>query len=185
MTARLFLVPQEAMPETTLLACATSACHAGNCASILVAARTSSETIAALQALDLAVLLLDAEPHDVHHVKADGLMLSSLEHFKDARLVLKKESLGFLAGTSRHAAMEAAEAGADVMAFTQTKQYIGEPIIGWWQDVTDIPAIAFDPIADASLRHQRPDFIRPNDAMWQNVEAAAQVVSELTAKWNA
>jgi thiamine-phosphate pyrophosphorylase len=185
MTPRLFLVATIAHSETNLLACAAAACSAGDCASILVPAKTPRETIAALQALNLAVLLHDAEPREVHHAKADGLMLSSLENFRDARLALKAEVLGFIAGTSRHEAMEAAESGADVMAFTQTKQYVGEPIIGWWQDVTEVPAFAFDPVNDAGLKLQRPDFIRPEDAMWQNAESAAQVVSELMAKWQA
>jgi thiamine-phosphate pyrophosphorylase len=185
MTTRFFLVAPEALPQPDVIACATAACAAADCAIILVPPAMSGETVSALQALNLAVLLKDAEPQQVQLLKADGLLLSSIDTFKNARDILKTESLGFLAEVSRHAAMEAAELGADFLAFTQTRQYAGEPIIGWWQDVTDIPAVAFDTVLDAALKPQRPDFIRPSDQMWQNAEAAAQVVSELSAKWQA
>ena len=183
MTTRLFLVAPEALPDADLIACATSACAAADCATILVPETVTSKTVAALQALNLAVLLKDAEPAKVLELKADGLLLSAFDTFKQAREALQQESLGFLAGVSRHAAMEAAEAGADFMLFTQSKQYAGEPIIGWWQDVTDVPSVAIDPVIDAALQPQRPDFIRPSDDMWQNAKSAAQVVSELTSKW--
>ena len=184
MTPRLFLVAPDGIDDTLLLDCAKAACAAADCATILVGTTATKQTVAALQELNLAVLLKDAEPRTVHHLKADGLLLSSLETFKEARAALQNESLGLLAGVSRHDAMEAAEAGADFMAFTPSKQYAGEPIIGWWQDVTDVPAVAFDPVDDATLNPQRPDFIRPLDSMWQNAEVAAQVVSDLASKWN-
>jgi thiamine-phosphate pyrophosphorylase len=177
---RLFLVSPDI---GDIFACAEAACASGDCATILVSETFSRGAVSALQALNLAVLLKDAEPRKVHHLKADGLMLSSMENFAEARTALKNENLGFLAGTSRHTAMEAAEAGADFVAFTQTKQYVGEPIIGWWQDVTDVPSVAFDAVTDAKLKPQRPDFIRPDDAMWQNPDEARRVVSSLMAQW--
>ncbi len=180
MTTRLFLVAPEV---GEILPCARAACAAGDCATILVGGNATRDVVAALQALNLAVILKDVEPRDVHHVKADGLLLSSFGSFVDARQSLKNESLGLLAGTSRHAAMEAAEAGADFVGFTQTKQYVGEPIVGWWQDLTDVPVVAFDPVLDALLKPQRPDFIRCDDAMWQSPEEASRIVTVLMAKW--
>jgi thiamine-phosphate pyrophosphorylase len=185
MTPRLFLVAPDALPEATLLACATSAAQTADCASILLPKSARRETVEALQALNLAVLIQDAEASHVTALKADGLLLSSLEHFAEARKSLTNESLGFLAGVSRHAAMEASELGADVMCFTQTKQYAGEPIVGWWQDVTEVPAFAFDPVTDAALKPQNPDFIRPSDEMWTDAATAAKVVTDLMAKWSA
>jgi hypothetical protein len=86
---------------------------------------------------------------------------------------------------SRHEAMEAAEMGADFVCFTQTKQYSGEPIIGWWQDVTDISSVAFDATTDAIAKPQRPDFIRPSDDMWADAETAVKILKELSAQWSA
>jgi thiamine-phosphate pyrophosphorylase len=183
--ARLFLVaPKDISPEL-LLACATAACAAGDCATILLPSVPARETVAALQALNLAVLLQDVEPRDMHHVNADGLQLADVALLKEARENLKSQILGFVAGVSRHAAMEAAEAGADYVAFTQSKQVVGEPIIGWWQDVAELPGVAMDAVEDAALKPQRPDFIRPSDAMWHSAEQATSVISDLVKTWSA
>jgi thiamine-phosphate pyrophosphorylase len=183
MSPRLFLVIPENAADDHIVACTKAACEAADCASIVVGKSSGLELIAALQALNLAVLLKDAKPEDVQQRNADGLLLSSLEPLADARKTLKTESLGLIVGVSRHDAMEATEAGVDFVCFTQSRQYAGEPIIGWWQDVTEVPAVAYDPVSNASLKAQNPDFIRPNDAMWQSPEAAAKVVTELMAKW--
>jgi thiamine-phosphate pyrophosphorylase len=185
MTIRLFLVAPDAIAETLLLDCATAACAAADCATIVVAGSITQKSVVALQALNLAVLLNDAEVRTVHHLKADGLLMSDIDHVDDARKNLKNEVLGFLAGASRHMAMEAAESGVDFVAFTPTKQVAGVPIVGWWQEVTDVPAVVMDPQADAQLRPQNPDFIRPSDDMWVDAESAARVVKDLMAKWTA
>jgi len=185
MNIRFFLVAPPALPEDQMLACAKAACEAADCATIVVKDTVSETTVAGLQALNLAVILNDCEARRVHHLKADGLLLSQIDDFKDARATLKNESLGLVAGISRHAAMEAAELGADFVCFTPSKQFAGEPIIGWWQDVTDIPAVAFDQTIDADLKSQRPDFVRPSDEMWQSPEAAHNIVKDLGLKWSA
>jgi thiamine-phosphate pyrophosphorylase len=184
MTSRFCLVAPDTIDESLLLHCATAACAAADCATIIVPETVSQKTITALQALNLAVILKDCEARKVHHLKADGLLLGDSTALKEARAALKNESLGFLAGVSRHAAMEAAEAGVDFVCFTQTKQVSGEPIISWWQDVTDVPAVAFDPIVDAILKPQCPDFIRPPDAMWQSADAATSAIHALQAAWS-
>jgi thiamine-phosphate pyrophosphorylase len=185
MTSRLFLVAPDAIAESHLLDCATAACLAGDCATILVAATVSQPTVAALQALNLAVILNNADPDRVLDLKADGLQMSSLDQIKLARAILTSEILGFLAGVSRHEAMEASEAGADYIAFTPAKQFSGVPIVGWWQEVTDVPAVVFDPTTDTALRPQKPDFIRPADDLWINAETANRVVKDLMAQWTA
>lgn len=176
---RLFLVA----PETAdLLACAKAACEAGDCAVIVVGEATPRAVVEALQNLNLAVQLQDTEVRKVHHVKADGLLLTRGPALPEMRSSLTSESLGVFANVSRHAAMEAAEAGADYVAFAQAHQYAGEPIIGWWQELTDVPVVAFDPVAPsdvAALLKQKPDFIRPTDGMWAGPEEARRVVSEL------
>jgi thiamine-phosphate pyrophosphorylase len=185
MNTRIFLVAPEAISEAMLLDCAKVACVAADCATILVSESTPAKTVEALQALNLAVIFKDCDPSKVHYAKADGLLLSKIDDFKEARAALKNESLGFLAGTSRHAAMEAAELGADFICFTQTKQYAGEPIIDWWQDVTHIPSVAFDVVTDATVKPQQPDFIRPPDAMWEGADAATTTLKALMEKWTA
>lgn len=78
--------------------------------------------------------------------------------------------------------MELAEAGADYVAFAQVGHV---DLISWWAEIFEIPCIAADPAApedlDILLPH-RPDFIRPDDAMWTSPEAARDIVQRLTAR---
>ncbi len=81
--------------------------------------------------------------------------------------------------------MEAAEAGADYIAFAQKSQAAGEPLIQWWQDIFEIPSVAFDPVEPedlATLLPQNPDFIRPSDAMWTDAASATSIIAGLTRK---
>jgi thiamine-phosphate pyrophosphorylase len=182
-TPRFFLAaPAEDISEETLLACAAAAAKAGDCASILVGEKISATAVPALQALGLAVIIRDCEPRQVHHLKADGIHIARAQPVKTIRATLKTESIGVFAATSRHIAMEASEAGADYIAFAQASQTHGEPLIAWWQDIFEIPAVAFDPVDAnglAALLPQRPDFIRPMDEMWQSPEHANRVVADL------
>jgi thiamine-phosphate pyrophosphorylase len=181
---RLFLVAPEVIAGATFTGIITAAAKAGDCACLLVSESIEHDAVQAVQALGLAVLLRNSEPRMMHRVKADGLHIDKIEGVKDLRLALTSESLGVFANVSRHIAMEAAEVGADYVAFAQAHQYAGEPIIGWWQAVTDVPAVAFDPVEPkdlATLLPQTPDFIRPSDAMWQSVEEATRVIGELMA----
>jgi thiamine-phosphate pyrophosphorylase len=78
--------------------------------------------------------------------------------------------------------MEAAEAGADYIAFAQNSQKTGEPLIGWWQDIFEVPVVAFDPVSPAdlaSLLPQKPDFMRPMDSMWSSAESTRDTIRAL------
>jgi thiamine-phosphate pyrophosphorylase len=122
------------------------------------------------------------------HAGCDGLHLEAdAEAISDARKSLGKDRiLGVFAGTSRHRAMEAAEAGADYVALSQNGASIGgESIIHWWADMMEIPCVAFDPVDAAGLDillPQKPDFIRPPDAMWESPETAHSIVQSLTRR---
>ena len=182
---QIFLFAPDGIDAGNLLACAKAAVTAGDCASIVVPGSTAQATVAGLQALGLATLLRDCAASQVHDLKADGLHLTDTANLKESRETLKNESLGVFAGTSRHLAMEAAEAGADYVAFAQTKQFAGEPLIGWWQAVTQLPSVAIDPVEPESLAKlltQNPDFIRPSDAMWQDAQMAENIISTLNVR---
>lgn len=181
---RLFLVvPATPLDDSLLLACAEAATGAGDCASILVGENVTPAMVPKLQALGLAVIIRDCEPRLVHHLKADGMHISRSEPVKALRATLKTESIGVFAATSRHIAMEAAEAGADYVAFAQASQAQGEPLLAWWQDIFEVPAVAFDPVDAAGLATvlpHKPDFIRPMDRMWESPEQARLEISALT-----
>ena len=187
---RLFLVAPKTLDGKSVIACASAACAVADCASILVHETIRQEEVAELQALGLAVLVADVEPRIVSRLRAEGLHVSNLEFaIVDLRMSLPRDAMvGVDCGTSRHAAMEASEQGADYVAFHQRAQTIGEPLIGWWNDIAEIPAVPLDAVTAedlAKLKPQKPDFLRPMDEMWQSPEDAVRVVTTLIAKLGA
>ena len=189
MSLRFYLVAPATLDPKSIIACATAACAAGDCASIIVPETVSTEDVAALQALGLAVFLQDVEPRIVSRLRADGLHLNNMEQvIVDLRMSLPRDAMvGVGCGVSRHMAMEAAEQGADYVAFTQKKQTGGEPLIKWWNDVFEIPSVPFDPAGAAdldTLLPQKPDFIRPMDEIWASPDAATRIIRELSSKFS-
>jgi len=183
---RLFLVAPEG-DVGHLAACLEQACAAGDVASLLVPPSVAKDLAPTAQALGVAVIAA-GEPRDAARAGCDGLQVDAdPEAIAEARKALGKDRyIGAFAGTSRHAAMEAAEAGADYVAFNQNGPSLGgETLIHWWADMMEIPCVAFDPAEPGdldTLLPQKPDFIRPSDAMWASPEAARAVIEALTAR---
>ena len=170
-----------------LLDCLKAACEAGDVASLLIPASLAKDVTAAAQELGVAVMV-SGEARDAARAGADGIQVdANTEDVSAARQSMGKDRfVGAYAGASRHFAMEAAEAGADYIAFDQTGASVaGEPIIRWWADMMEIPCVAFTPVEPGALDillPQNPDFIRPSDAMWQDAETARQVVGALSQR---
>jgi thiamine-phosphate pyrophosphorylase len=184
LTPRLFLVAPE-KPLGQLAACLEQACKVGDVASLLMPASVARELAPLAHKLGVAAIAAD-EARDAAHAGCDGLQVDA-DNVAEARKSLGKDSIiGAYAGHSRHAAMEAAEAGADYIAFSQNGPSIGgETVIHWWADMMEIPCVAFDPVDPQgldTLLPQKPDFIRPSDAMWESPEAARTVIEALTAR---
>lgn len=170
-----------------LAAVLAAACDAGDVASLLVPASVAAELAAVAQPRDVAVLVAD-DAEAVAALRLDGLQV---EAGKADIAALRKTLgsnviIGAHAGTSRHAAMEAAEAGADYVALSQ-KGFVakGEPLVKWWAEFFEVPCIAFDPVEPLDLDillPQNPDFIRPPDAMWESPEAARRIIGQITER---
>ena len=160
---------------------------AGDVASLLVPAALARDVTAPAQAVGVAVLV-SGEARDAARNAADGVQVeATAEDVSSAREALGKDRfVGAMAGNSRHFAMEAAEAGADYVAFDQNGPTVGGlPIVQWWSGVMEIPCVAFAPVdLDAldTLLPQKPDFIRPSDAMWQDAETARRTVTALSQR---
>ena len=181
-TPRLFLVAPVDLGADPILACVTAACAAGDVASIVVASGVLQAVTRKLQGLGLAVLA-----NGYANAKCDGVHLNGVEDdIVEARRTLGKDLIiGAYCAASRHTAMQAAEDGADYIALSQDTYAPGEPIIGWWADLFEIPCVAFDPVETGKLDillPQKPDFIRPSDAMWASTGEAQRIVSELTQR---
>ena len=159
-------------------------------ASLLVPATVAKDVAAAAQALGVAVMVA-GEPRDAARSGADGVQVeATAEDVSAVRQSIGKDGfVGAYAGASRHAAMEAAESGADYIAFDQKGASVGgEPIIHWWSDMMQIPCVAFAPVELDDLDillPQKPDFIRPSDAMWQGPDEARRIVTALSQRLGA
>ena len=123
---------------------------------------------------------------------ADGVHLGQSDgDVADARERLGKTAqIGVTCHDSRHLAMEAAEAGADYVAFgaffpTQTKvtEHRPEPeLLAFWQSIFELPCVAIGGITPANcgpLVNAGADFLAVSSAVWSGDEA--QAVGEFTA----
>ena len=183
-TSRLHLIAPDATPDR-IAACVEAACDAGDVASILLPPNLPASLVQSLQRFNLAVLYA-GDARAALAARADGIEVADIDDYREARRLLGPDRIvGAFVGTSRHLAMELAEAGADYIAFAQGGR---EDLISWWSEIFEIPCIAADPVSPAGLDillPHRPDFIRPDDAMWASAEGARHIVTELTARLKA
>ncbi len=121
-------------------------------------------------------LFLEGDPATVIEAAADGLLLRALETVEPARRVLGLERpIGVATGGSRHAAMEAGEAGADWLLLGE-----GLPVerraelVAWWSGLFVLPCAVPcpGPEAAAELLAAGADFLIPPASIWSEPEAA-------------
>ena len=121
-------------------------------------------------------------------LNADGVHLGQGDGDpREARRVLGPEAqIGVTCHDSRHLAMDAAEAGADYVAFgafypTTTKEVHHQAdlaLLGWWSTIFELPCVAIGGItADnaAPLIAAGADFIAVSGAVWGSEDAVAAV----------
>jgi thiamine-phosphate pyrophosphorylase len=112
-----------------------------------------------------------------------------------ARAALGKLSLGVTCHDSRHLAIEAANAGADYVAFgaffpTSTKQATPARLetLAWWCETMEVPAVAIGGI-DAEncgqLVQAGAEFLAVIGAVWNHTDGPAAGVRALQAAINA
>ena len=127
-------------------------------------------------------------------LKADGVHLGQGDgDVSEARELLGRDAqIGVTCHNSRHLAMEAAEAGADYVAFgafypTQTKavEHIADlDTLQKWSLVTEVPCVAIGGItADNAkpLIDGGADFIAVNNAVWTHPQGPAVAVKAFNA----
>jgi thiamine-phosphate pyrophosphorylase len=109
------------------------------------------------------------------------------------RLMGKEKMVGVTCHDSRHLAMEAAEAGADYVAFgaffpTTTKDAAtrAEPeILSIWQETMEVPCVAIGGIAAANARglaKAGADFLAVSAGVWAHAGGPEAAVKALNAE---
>lgn len=152
------------------------------------AAALAEPLLAICRARDVAFIVND----DISLAKrlgADGVHLGQNDGDpREARQLLGPEAqIGVTCHASRHLAMEAAEAGADYVAFgaffpTSTKnvEHVADPaLLSWWATVSEIPCVAIGGITVdncAALIATRCDFLAVSAGIWSHRDGAPAAV---------
>jgi len=123
---------------------------------------------------------------------ADGVHIGQEDTpYTQARALMgPKGIVGVTCHDSRHLAMEAAEAGADYVAFgaffeTTTKQAktkADPSILTWWQEMMTAPCVAIGGITTENARglaEAGADFLAVSSGVWDHPEGPAAAVKRL------
>lgn len=145
------------------------------------------------QSRDVAFILND-RPDLAAETGCDGVHIGQTDwpYAKARKAVGANAIVGVTCHDSRHLAMEAAEAGADYVAFgafypttTKPSHYRPEPdLLEWWSEMMEVPCVAIGGItADncAPLVQAGADFICVVTAVWNHPEGPGAGVKALNA----
>jgi thiamine-phosphate pyrophosphorylase len=174
------------------------ALDAGDVAALQIRLKDVSDDIvaAAVDALSpiaqsrgVAVILND-RPDLAAKLGCDGVHVGQQDApYAEARRLMGKDAIvGVTCHDSRHLAMEAAEAGADYVAFgaffpTTTKDAIARPepeILTIWQESMETPCVAIGGITVETARELAKagaDFLAVSSGVWSYAEGPAAAVA--------
>jgi len=198
---RLYLITPPAIPDLAAFARdLEAALAAGDVAALQIRLKDSDDAavlaaVAVLkpvaQARGVAVILNDRADlaarsgcDGVHLGQSDGTVSA-------ARTMMGRDAMiGVTCHDSRELAMDAAEAGADYVAFgafypTATKATVHRPdpeILTIWQETVEVPCVAIGGITAANageLARAGADFVAVSAAVWGHPDGPAAAVREL------
>ncbi|MBC7167012.1 thiamine phosphate synthase [Phenylobacterium sp.] len=145
------------------------------------------------QSRGVAVILND-RPDLAARLGCDGVHIGQDDMpYDEARRIMGRDAMiGVTCHDSRHLAMEAAEAGADYVAFgaffptaTKAAKTRAEPeILTIWQETMEVPCVAIGGItADNAedLAAAGADFLAVSGGVWNHPEGPARAVAALDA----
>ena len=172
------------------------ALHAGDVAALQIRLKDVADDViaAATDVLlpiaasrEVAVIMND-RPDLAARLGCDGVHVgqSDARYAEARRIVGPDRMVGVTCHDSRHLAMEAAEAGADYVAFgaffpTTTKDALtrAEPeILTIWQETMEVPCVAIGGITSANARGLAAagaDFLAVSAGVWSHADPAAAV----------
>ena len=195
---RLYLITPPAIDDLAAFArVLDSALAAGDVAALQIRLKPADDAaiLAAVEALapvarahGVAVLLND-RPDLARRAGCDGVHIGQSDgSLAEARRVMGPDAMiGVTSHDSRDLAMDAAEAGADYVAFgaffpTGTKQTTHRPepdILTIWQETVEVPCVAIGGITPANagdLARAGADFVAVSSAVWDHPEGPAAAV---------
>ena len=195
---RLYLITPPAIDDLAAFAGELDAAlAAGDVAALQIRLKPADDAaiLAAVEALGpvarargVAVLLND-RPDLAARSGCDGVHIGQSDaSLAEARRIMGRDAMiGVTCHDSRELAMDAAEAGADYVAFgaffaTSTKETAHRPdpeILTIWQETVEIPCVAIGGITPANagdLARAGADFVAVSSAVWNDPEGPAAAV---------
>lgn len=134
--------------------------------------------------------ILNDRPDLAFETGCDGVHVGQTDMpYREARAALGADRIiGVTCHDSRHLAMEAAEAGADYVAFgafypTTTKEApasAGLDLLTWWTDLMEVPVVAIGGITLDNARpliEARADFLAVSAGVWNHAEGPKAAVT--------
>lgn len=156
---------------------------------------TDAEIRAAVRALmpisqaNNAALILNDRPDLARELDCDGVHVGQedMPYDEARKTVGPNKIVGVTCHNSRHLALEAAEAGADYVAFgaffpTATKQpktVADIEIVQWWAEIMEVPCVAIGGITTENaepLVEAGADFLAVSSGIWDHAQGPAVAV---------
>ena len=141
-----------------------------------------------------AILILNDRPDLAKAAGADGVHLGQEDApYAAARRLLGPQAvIGVTCHDSRHLAMQAAEAGADYVAFgaffptaTKSPKSTATPdLLHWWAEIFEVPCVAIGGITPdnaAPLVQAGADFLAVSAGVWAHPNGARAAVAAFSA----
>lgn len=137
--------------------------------------------------------VLNDRPDLAAELGCDGVHVGQEDvSYAEARRALPNGIVGVTCHDSRHLAMEAAEAGADYVAFgaffpTRTKEpkTVASPeLLQWWSEMMVVPSVAIGGITVANARtlvDAGADFLAVSAGVWEHPDGAETAVRTFNA----
>lgn len=139
------------------------------------------------------LVLMNDNPDLAKEVGADGVHIgqNDMDYFSSRELLGGDVIIGVTCHNSKGLGFEAANAGADYVAFgaffetpTKAAKYRAETeILEWWQEAVEIPSVAIGGITvdnAAQIIQAGADFIAVSSGVWSHPDGPASAVSQLS-----
>ena len=156
--------------------------------------RRATETLLPIAQRAGAAFIMNDRPDLARALGCDGVHVGQEDaSYDDARATVGPDRIiGVTCHDSRHLAMEAADAGADYVAFgaffpTTTKEAktaADTELLQWWSDLMVVPCVA---IGGITVENAKPlveagaDFLAVSGGVWNHPEGAAAAVRQFNA----
>jgi thiamine-phosphate pyrophosphorylase len=197
MTARLYLITPPALEPRPFAETLARALDAGDVAAVQLRLKEADDD-AIKRAADAlrpvaqergVAFLMNDRPDLALETGCDGAHVGQEDaSYAEARRLLGPERIvGVTCHESRHLAIEAAEAGADYVAFgaffpsaTKAAKHRADPeILSWWNELMTVPSVAIGGITPENcgvLVEAGADFLAVIAAVWNDPEGPAAAV---------